>query len=187
MIGQTVSLNWEATDNVGVRSVDAFISRHGARGPYDRLASGLSGEEGYAWTVTGPVSDSVTFKVVARDSASNAAPAWSQGLSRIVASLGVPPQLPGSKHAAITAIAPNPVRSALLVQFEIPERERVRLFLYDLQGRLAARLLDDVRPAGPSQLAIGLPQLNPRLGAGLYFVHLVSGADHAVARIAVVE
>jgi len=69
--GSTVDLGWTASDNVGVTSVDVLLSRSGAAGTYETIASGVANTGSYAWTVTLPASEDCWLKVVAHDAAGN--------------------------------------------------------------------------------------------------------------------
>ena len=75
MLGAVRTIGWSASDDVGVRSIDVFVSRHGPAGPFATIVSGLANTGAYDWTVTPALSDSVTFKVVARFTALSPVPA----------------------------------------------------------------------------------------------------------------
>jgi len=65
------NLQWNATDNVGVTSVDLLLSRSGSGGPYAALATGIANTGSWNWTVTLPASNDCWLKVVAHDAAGN--------------------------------------------------------------------------------------------------------------------
>ena len=48
----------------------------------------------------------------------------------------------------LRGVAPNPARGALRVEYEVGRASRVRIGVYDIQGREVARLVDGMRPAG---------------------------------------
>ncbi len=48
------SLQWTATDDVAVTAVDILLSRTGAGGTYEPIASGLPNTGSFDWTVTAP-------------------------------------------------------------------------------------------------------------------------------------
>lgn len=67
---------------------------------------------------------------------------------------------------------PNPFNPATTFRFALPERAHVELAVYNLNGQLVTRLVDESRPAGVHELlweARGLP-------SGTYFVRLSAGA-----------
>ena len=69
--GNPVNVTWNATDNVGVTSVDVLLSRSGSAGPYVALASGIANSGSYLWGVDLPPSTNCWVKVVASDAAGN--------------------------------------------------------------------------------------------------------------------
>jgi len=183
-VGQPANITWYATDNVGVSSIDLFVSRHGRDGPYQSIAKSLLNTGAYTWTVTPPLSDSVAFKVVARDSADNVAWDRSGGLLSIGGDVGVaggPSALP--RRLAIRSVAPNPSRGALAISFDLPRSGPASIALHDLLGRRVAALLEGSHPAGHAEVRVALD----RVPAGLYFLVLRSGRDRAVARVALMQ
>jgi minor extracellular serine protease Vpr len=69
--GNSVNVTWNATDNVGVTSVDVLLSRTGPGGPFVALASGIANSGSYLWAVGLPPSTNCWLKVVASDAAGN--------------------------------------------------------------------------------------------------------------------
>jgi hypothetical protein len=70
-VGLPVDLVWNASDNVGVTAVDLLLSRAGAGGAFETLATDLPNSGTYSWTVTGPGAMDGILKVVAHDGAGN--------------------------------------------------------------------------------------------------------------------
>ena len=69
------------------------------------------------------------------------------------------------------SVAPNPFTQQATVQFSVPEGGAVSLELYDLQGRLVQKLLNDTVPAGiPQTLNLNAPGLS----TGVYLVRLTT-------------
>jgi hypothetical protein len=181
--GGAVDLTWSAWDAGGIASADLFVSRHGASGPYERIAAGLGDTGGYRWTVTGPVSDSVTFKVVARDSARNVAHALSADLLRIVGG-ATDVSAGGAARLALGPVQPNPARARVAVGFTLPAAGAVTLEVLDVRGRRVAAPLEQAwRAAGPQTVGIGTGALAP----GVYFVRLGYAGERRTARLAVVR
>jgi hypothetical protein len=184
-VGQPATITWNATDNITVASIDLFVSRHGRDGPYQKIALGLANTGSYSWTAPPPLSDSVAFKVVARDSAGNVAWDRSGGLLSIGGDVGVasgtaaPP-----RKLAIRSVAPNPSHGALAIGFDLPRSGHASIALHDLQGRRVATLLEGSQTAGHTEFRASLDRISPRVPAGLYFLVLRSGSDRAVARVA---
>ncbi len=86
---------------------------------------------------------------------------------------------------ALHGAAPNPVRDAADVRFDVPEQAHVRLTVFDVMGREVARLVDDVRAPGTYTARFesgGLP-------SGVYLVRMVAegGSFQQVQRVTVVR
>jgi len=67
---------------------------------------------------------------------------------------------------------PNPFNPTTAIEFNLPEATRVRLVVYNVLGREAARLVDGSLPAGPYWVtfdATGLP-------SGRYYYRLEAGS-----------
>ena len=73
---------------------------------------------------------------------------------------------------ALSQNYPNPFNPSTEIRFDLPEAVHVRLVVYDVIGREAARLVDEALPAGQHRAtwdATGLPN-------GTYFYRLTAGA-----------
>jgi len=73
-IGQSVSLQWTATDTCGgVTTVDILLSRSGVNGTYEMLFDDTPNDGAQSWTVTGPTGPGFNkfLKVVAQDPGQN--------------------------------------------------------------------------------------------------------------------
>ncbi len=69
--GTAVNVTWNATDNIGVTSVDLLLSRTGSGGPYAPLVTGVANSGSYPWAVDLPPGTDCWVRVVARDAAGN--------------------------------------------------------------------------------------------------------------------
>ena len=72
LIGSTANLQWTASDNVGVSSVDLHLSRSGVGGPWENVALSIPNSGSYLWVVTGPPTVNAILRVTANDAAGNA-------------------------------------------------------------------------------------------------------------------
>ena len=72
-IGASQNVTWTASDNVGVTSVDIYLSRNGNAGPWETLALGEPNDGSFSWLVTGPQTNNAVIQVVAHDAAGNTA------------------------------------------------------------------------------------------------------------------
>jgi FtsP/CotA-like multicopper oxidase with cupredoxin domain len=66
---------------------------------------------------------------------------------------------------------PNPVSDQTEIKFSIPETARVRITVFDQQGKQVRVILDTVAPAGPNTVILNTEGL-PR---GIYFYQMISG------------
>src|SRR6185436_995884 len=71
LIGGTANLQWTASDNVGVTSVDLHLSRAGIGGPWETIATSIPNSGSYLWAVTGPPTANAILRVTANDAAGN--------------------------------------------------------------------------------------------------------------------
>ena len=169
-------------------TVDLFLSRLGRRGLFERIAAELPASGSYLWPVSGPVSDSVAFKVVARDAADNVAWVVSDSLSRIsdVAAVhdnGVPPP----PRVVVRSVRPNPVHDRIRVEFSLPAPGDVVVSLHDVSGRRLAVLAKDHRQAGLSVIEAAMPLLARAIRPGVLFLRLSTEHDAAITRITVLR
>src|SRR5262249_38356398 len=140
-----MNLTWTATDNAAVTSVDLDLSRGGAGGPFESLASGIANTGTFDWLVSGPATLSAFLRVTAHD-ASNSAQDLSDAAFEIYATGGV---LDGPiTEFGLAPVWPNPVRGSTRFTIALPREARVRLGVHDIQGREILVLADGVLPAG---------------------------------------
>ncbi len=166
-------ITWTATDNVGVDSVNVDYSITGPAGPWLSIAHGLANSGTFPWTLPGIDSDSAMVRVTAFDHGLNATSDRSDSLFRIGTSVTAA-DLGGPAVLALARPAPNPSAGAAQMRFSLPREGHVRLEIIDLSGR---RLWQSagVMTAGSHQLAWdGRASDGGSVGAGLYFVRLVT-------------
>ena len=167
--GTEITLTWTASDNVGVSGVDLLLSRSGAVGPFEQIATGVANSGLHPWTVTGPATDEAFLKVVAHDEAGNAGEDLSDAAFSIFLSTT------GAGEPAVTAYAlrpamPNPFRGVGAFRFEMPEAAHVRLSVVDVQGRRIAVLVDGARSSGRHIVNWDGRGSHGRVSAGVYFL-----------------
>lgn len=78
---------------------------------------------------------------------------------------------------------PNPFASSTLVDFQVPKKERIRLSLYDGNGRLVTVLLDETRDAG----SYVIPVRRNNLSAGIYYYRLEGGGEAIVKKMTILK
>lgn len=84
--------------------------------------------------------------------------------------------------------APNPFSPATTISLNLPAAGRTRVIVYDIQGRLVKRLLDDWMPSGPHGIAWdGTDDHGRRAAAGVYFSRVESNGLRAAERLVKLE
>jgi hypothetical protein len=167
--GTNATLTWSASDNAAVTAVDLELSRAGAGGPYETVATGLANSGTYNWSVTGPATSNALLRATARDAATNSA----QDVSDAAFSIADPT---GVEDGPVSALAlapvwPNPARGGVRFGFALPQEASVHIGIHDVQGRELLVLADGTYPAGRHALDwTGRARL--ALDPGLYFVRL---------------
>ena len=167
--GTNTSVTWTASDNAAVTVVDLELSRAGAGGPFETLATGLANTGTYDWAVSGAPATNALVRATARDAALNSAQDVSDAAFSIAGPTGVHDG-PVTEFA-LTPVLPNPVRMSLRFGFALPRECSIHLGVHDVQGRELLVLADGVFPAG-RHLLDGSSLARTVLDPGLYFVRL---------------
>lgn len=97
--------------------------------------------------------------------------------------LDVDPRLAGPR-LELRGVTPNPFHGRTHVFFELSAAARVALKIHDLQGRVVRTLVDGDLAGGPHQaLWDGRDDSGQRVGPGIFFARLTSGAQSASRRM----
>ena len=113
-VGDPLSIQWTATDSVGVTGVDILLSRDGGLTYPEVLASGVANTGSFNWNATGPDSPvpDAFIQVVAHDGGCNAGIDVSNAAFQIAANTtGLPTSGPITEFA-LGRIFPNPTTGA---------------------------------------------------------------------------
>jgi hypothetical protein len=87
-------------------------------------------------------------------------------------------QVPVSR-LILSAPYPNPFNPSTRLRYELPATTRVSLAVYDIRGRLVARLVEGTQAAGAHEV-----QFTPRgLASGVYLAHLQAGGQVRTTRM----
>jgi hypothetical protein len=98
-----------------------------------------------------------------------------------------PPDAAGLQ-TGLQAAYPNPFNPQTRVGFTLAATSRVRLDIFDAQGRLVRTLLDEMRPAGRHQAIWNGTDLGGRrVASGLYFYRLRAGDYESVKKMTMVK
>ncbi len=80
---------------------------------------------------------------------------------------------------ALHAAYPNPFNPVTNLRFDLPEAARVKLEVYDLQGRVVAELVNGHRDAGVHEVTWNASNLS----SGMYFYRIQAGDFSAVQKV----
>uniref|UniRef100_UPI001E6328C8 T9SS type A sorting domain-containing protein n=1 Tax=Salinibacter altiplanensis TaxID=1803181 RepID=UPI001E6328C8 len=84
---------------------------------------------------------------------------------------------------ALQSSSPNPVAQQASIRFALPEKQHVRLVVYDLMGRTVAKLVNETKSAGYHRVSF-----TPKgLGSGVYVYRITAGPHRATRRMTVVQ
>ena len=99
------------------------------------------------------------------------------------------PDLMGADHLCLHQNFPNPFNPSTRIAFYLPTRQRVRLDIYDLSGRLINRLIGDVVLERGRHEAVwrGCDRSGRRAASGTYFYRLQAGSDLLTRRMVLLK
>ena len=83
---------------------------------------------------------------------------------------------------------PNPASGKTTLSFELPQRESVRLAIYDVSGRLVAEIDAGWMSAGPNEIAWdGIDTSGNGVASGIYLCRVEAGKHSAMQRVTVLR
>ena len=92
-------------------------------------------------------------------------------------------------HAGLNPkVRPNPLNPTTELSFTMSREGRVRVTVYDMQGRFVKSLLDEFRTAGEQRLAWnGSNAQSQKVASGVYFFQIQAPEGQIIQRVAVVK
>lgn len=181
-MGSPATIQWTATDNAGVDSVDIDFSPSGTSGPWYGIAHGLTNTGAYSWTVQPPMTVEGFVRVTARDAAGNAA---SDTLLTPVTVRD--PSTDGVEDGALAfALArptPNPSAGDALLTFALPHESLARVEILDAAGRRVTQHAGTFAAGRHAWTWDGRHADGSRARAGLYFVRLSAAGQVKIQRL----
>jgi len=182
-IGESYSITWTATDNIGVTSIDILLSSDGGVTFPETIATGEANDGVYDWYVESEATTGARIKVVACDGGGNNGEDASDADFEIYDPLsGVvqEPEVPAG--VVISGASPNPFSKRTSIRFGIPKDGEVSLVAYDVSGRQVAHLADGYYPAGYHSIDW---VTGKSVRTGVYFLSLRCGSDEVTRKVAV--
>ncbi len=176
---------WDASDPGSVISVDLAYSTDGGTTFPHTIATGIANSGSYSWTVPFTLTSSAAVRVTARDRAGNAGADTSDTVFQIQDPAGVGDE---ETHAlALSRPRPNPGPGSTQLHFSLPASGHARLEIVDLAGRRLWRHEAMFGSGAHSVRWDGRNDAGGRVGAGLYFVHLVTPWGTRMQRLALLQ
>ncbi len=180
-IGDTIRVEWTATDNRRVDSISVYYSDD-AGGSYTLLARGWPADSSYQWIVPPSLSDSCLVRVVAYDPALLTGVDESDSLFSIRNKTGVGDTEDGDGAGtprfttALEQNYPNPFNGTTSIFYSIGESCDVEIRIYDPAGRVIKVLERTQRPPGRySILWNGTDGEGRGVASGVYFCRIKAG------------
>jgi C1A family cysteine protease len=173
-IGDTLQIEWVATDSNGVDSVSIYYSQDGGNN-HTLISSGESNDSVYTWIAPSPPSDSCTVKIVAYDPYLNAGEDTSDSLFTIneetTDSDNTTPYVNSLKQNY-----PNPFNGTTTISYSLAQPSEVKIRIYNVSGRLIKTLLDSEMIAGNHSLIWkGEDERGNQTSSGVYFIRIKAG------------
>jgi len=179
-------IRWSAEDNVGVTGITILLSVDGGATYPITVADGEANDGSYLWTVPDLDSRTARIMVEARDAAANLGSDSSDGDFRLWGSTsgtgGVPAGTPG--EIVLGLENGNPLRPQSRVVYGVPGATRVKIALYDVNGRMLSKGLDVCADGGYGSVDWSAFDRRGGVGSGIYFIRMET--EDAVRTIKVV-
>jgi hypothetical protein len=175
--GQPYTVRWSTPGGVNVQSVAVLHSfDRGATWQLD--ATQVPNTDEFVWNVPAVIADSVKVAIVLVESSGGEDEVTGVlGVSDYFTIFGATDVVPAPSELTFAPIQPNPASGGASMRFGLPRASRVKLELFDVQGRRVATLLDGGRPAGWHDVRWGgTSQSGTPVGPGLYFVRFRADA-----------
>jgi M6 family metalloprotease-like protein len=175
----TERIEWAATDNVGVTSVDIFLSLDDGVTWPETIATGEANDGQYDWEIPVLISTTCRVKVVACDAAALAA----EYVTDTFTLSNTTPVISTKRKLHATPPVPNPFNPTTEFAFENPCDGHVQVAVYDLAGRRVRTLLAGRREAGLVRVRWnGRDGAGREVGSGVYYFRITAGGEQRVIR-----
>jgi hypothetical protein len=183
--GTEATIAWDATDNVGVTSVDIWLSRDGGATFPENLASDLPDDGSYLWAVSGEASEQCMIEIIVHDAAGLMGHNYSELFEILDEASGVDAGGGGDDevHEATPlswgfSVQPNPLLGNGWLQLTAPLAAEVDVTIHDVTGRLVR-----VLHRGPVNVGThtyswhGMDDGGRPVPGGMYFARVADGGD----------
>ncbi len=172
--GDTIQIQWVATDSSGVDSVEIYYTGDGGNN-YSLVSGGEPDDSTYTWIVPSTPSDSCMVKILAFDPYLNTGQDTSDSLFTIQDEATGADDTPRYTNS-LKQNYPNPFNGTTTIEFSLAVSGRVTIKIFDVSGRLVKTLLDGSRNAGDHTLIWrGRDDKDNHTSSGVYFVRIKAG------------
>jgi len=181
-IGSFHDITWTATDDVGVTSIDILLSTDGGATYPHTIATGEADDGAYSWQVDAAVTTQARLKVIAYDADANEGEDASDADFAVhdpTAGIAGGDEVPAG--VIISGAEPNPFSTRTLIRFGLPRDGRIEADVFDVSGRLVARIARGEYRAGYHEVAWSAAEGSVR--PGIYFVRITLGSETATHRV----
>jgi hypothetical protein len=189
MLDTYYDIKWNATDNLGVVSVDLLLSTDGGVTFEDTIATGEANDGIYTWHIPDMDSKTARLKVVAVDAAANRGEDLSDSDFVLWGSLSDIGPYEGREipdRLVLEVRGANPAGRRSQIVFGLPAASEVGVDIYDVTGRCLANLLSGRQAEGYHTLDVDADRLGgASMGPGVYFIRLSCKDKKLAAKLVV--
>jgi hypothetical protein len=183
-VGTQESIEWSASDNVGVTAIDlAYSTDNGLN--WNTIVTGLANSGSYLWAVPAPVTTQALVRVTAHDT-QNQAQAQSAAVFTIQSNVNAGPT---PLAFAVGRPTPSPFTGTTAIGFDLPAATapggtwKTTVRIYNVAGRAVRTLVDAELAPGPhSATWDGRDERGLRQPSGVFFVEVATPAHEGRVR-----
>jgi C1A family cysteine protease len=181
-IGDTVDIEWAASDNACVETIDIYYSLNGGI-DFTVLATGEEDDSIFEWVIPQELGDSCIVKVVAWDPSSLAAEDESDGPFYVTSVSTDADGTPGFTNR-LEQNYPNPFNGTTTITYSVAARAEVDIRIYDTAGRLVSVLERTTREPGRyNTVWKGTDREGRPVASGVYFCSIKAGGFEDTRKI----
>jgi len=179
--GDTLDIQWIATDNINVDSVSIYYSENGGT-DYTIITSGELNDSLYRWEAPSMLSDSCLVRVVAYDPSLHTGEDTSDSLFSIKDYTGVGDSEDEEEEPIphytnrLEQNYPNPFNGTTMIAYSVAANCYVEIKIYNTAGRLVNVLLQKHRAPGRYETVwTGKDEAGRPVTSGVYFCRIKAG------------
>ncbi len=176
------AIQWLSMDNVGIDSANIHLSLDGGATFPVFVAHIAGNDSSFDWTIPETTSYECLIRVTSYDVAGNSVYDVSDSLF-IIGQVGIAQDGSIPRYFAVYGPSPNPWTDKFCLRLQLPQRQYVKIFVYDASGRLTGKIADKLLEAGYYRFDWN----GNGLSAGIYFVTIETGEYQKTVKTILVE